>query len=581
MTCTLSIDEPRPFRSLVDIFIGWVNNTQANHQERIEIIESVLLKQYPGISWKLLLALLPGKTTVTSGLNRPIYQDWAIETERTVLIKDYQAYVSSIVDILFREVEKDLDNRLSDLLESLRNFDDKYQKKLIQRLKSVGIDNISPVVKEQVVDTLRKFISQSRKFSDVEWSANEELLIQWEKIIKNFEPDDIVSKNTYLFNDYFPDMLYPRVTKEFDHKQEEKLITQTRILAIDDVFEARCFDGIEKLIEQCSYPSFVGHSLSLSKYSDNFLGKIKEWIEKDDSKLLDAVRMYLSSKKKDDTWDYVDKLLNENSAWPTNVKTNLLLTLPVGERSFAIVEKQNDKVQKEYWHRLYRFSFFSGELNEAQYAAQKFLENDRPFAALAAVSQHLERHDNNKLDVNLIANILKHIIRAPKDIESPLNSSVHHQLLKAIRFIDNSQELSENEIVQIEWALLPIFRYDKFIPNRLSSIVATDPSVFAQLVIWAFRSEIDRKTDRVLDEETRNRAEMAHILLDKLNIIPGSSEGTGINTGVLNQWVNEVRRMLEEADRKKIGDDQIGNYLSNSPNGSDGVWPHETIRDVM
>jgi hypothetical protein len=33
----------RPFRSLVDIFLGWINNTQTTHSERIQIIEDILL----------------------------------------------------------------------------------------------------------------------------------------------------------------------------------------------------------------------------------------------------------------------------------------------------------------------------------------------------------------------------------------------------------------------------------------------------------------------------------------------------------------------------------------------------------
>jgi hypothetical protein len=50
---------------------------------------------------------------------------------------------------------------------------------------------------------------------------------------------------------------------------------------------------------------------------------------------------------------------------------------------------------------------------------------------------------------------------------------------------------------------------------------------------------------------------------------------------VLNQWVDEARKLLHDADRVKIGDDQIGSYLSHSPVGNDGVWPHESVRSVI
>jgi len=31
----------------------------------------------------------------------------------------------------------------------------------------------------------------------------------------------------------------------------------------------------------------------------------------------------------------------------------------------------------------------------------------------------------------------------------------------------------------------------------------------------------------------------------------------------------------------KIGDRCIGKLLSHSPTGNDGVWPHETVRDIL
>ena len=39
--------------------------------------------------------------------------------------------------------------------------------------------------------------------------------------------------------------------------------------------------------------------------------------------------------------------------------------------------------------------------------------------------------------------------------------------------------------------------------------------------------------------------------------------------------------MLKEADRTSIGDECIGEVLSGSPNGVDGIWPAEPIRQLM
>jgi hypothetical protein len=33
--------------------------------------------------------------------------------------------------------------------------------------------------------------------------------------------------------------------------------------------------------------------------------------------------------------------------------------------------------------------------------------------------------------------------------------------------------------------------------------------------------------------------------------------------------------------RLKIGDNKIGYYLSKSPKGEDGIWPHESVRNII
>jgi hypothetical protein len=316
-----------------------------------------------------------------------------------------------------------------------------------------------------------------------------------------------------------------------------------------------------------------------SKYSNDFHKKIEEWVERDDAKLLEVIRMCIASKQ-DGAWAYTEELLNSNPDWSTKIKTNLLLSLSVEERTFEIVHKQGNEIEKDYWSRLYNYVFSFKNASEAKYVATKFLEHDRHLAALGSVSQYLERGGSDEMDANLVANILKRIISDPSDIDGPLKPQFHRFLSNAIRFIEDSPELSDDEIAQIEWALLPVFRYDEFIPNRLSKMVAENASFFAQLVIWGFRSEKDKKGDRPLGEEMRNRAEVSLDLLRKLAILPGDSGGV-INSDVLNQWVDDARKLLQDADRVKIGDDQIGSYLSHSPVGNDGVWPQEAVRGVI
>ncbi|GAW86883.1 hypothetical protein bplSymb_SCF04401P006 [Bathymodiolus platifrons methanotrophic gill symbiont] len=69
-------------------------------------------------------------------------------------------------------------------------------------------------------------------------------------------------------------------------------------------------------------------------------------------------------------------------------------------------------------------------------------------------------------------------------------------------------------------------------------------------------------------------------LLDTLSILPGVV-GEDINKDILNSWVDEARAIFEESGLVDIGDSKIGTYLAGSQVGNDGIWPHESVRDVL
>lgn len=61
---------------------------------------------------------------------------------------------------------------------------------------------------------------------------------------------------------------------------------------------------------------------------------------------------------------------------------------------------------------------------------------------------------------------------------------------------------------------------------------------------------------------------------------PGLDNGV-LDAGHLDGWLDEARRRLAENNRAAIGDQLIGQVLSGSPPGVDGVWPAEPVREVI
>jgi hypothetical protein len=70
-------------------------------------------------------------------------------------------------------------------------------------------------------------------------------------------------------------------------------------------------------------------------------------------------------------------------------------------------------------------------------------------------------------------------------------------------------------------------------------------------------------------------------LLGSWRSVPGDHGEGAVDADTLAAWVARARELAQASGRKAIGDDMIGQMLSGSPHGPDGVWPHPAVRDLI
>jgi hypothetical protein len=76
-------------------------------------------------------------------------------------------------------------------------------------------------------------------------------------------------------------------------------------------------------------------------------------------------------------------------------------------------------------------------------------------------------------------------------------------------------------------------------------------------------------------------ASQAYGLLRIWNRVPGTGEKAMIDGAALESWVKEARILAERTGREEIADQKIGEILSASPAGDDGIWPAIPVREVI
>jgi hypothetical protein len=116
-------------------------------------------------------------------------------------------------------------------------------------------------------------------------------------------------------------------------------------------------------------------------------------------------------------------------------------------------------------------------------------------------------------------------------------------------------------------------------PQALFSILGNDPRLFVEFISRVYRGKSEPRRD--LDAHKAALAQNTWWILQNWRGLPGQRKDGTIDSHHLERWIRSARLAFAEVDRADIGDEQIGQILAASPQGSDGIWPAEPVRTII
>ncbi|GEM_PF-632121 len=587
--CPSEIHSSGPLNSLKEIYLGWVNNTSETHENRLHIIDTVLIKYYPEVTWKLLVSLLlEERGGFSSPINKPIYHNWADTLKKGVIIKDYYQYVKSVAGKLIDLVDHDPKSRWIELAKNVTRLPKESFYKFTDKLLTVKSEDLGDKVRIEIANELRSIISRHKEFEDREWALPKEAVCKLEEAFDYIIPDDLLLKNKYLFDEYVPKLINPIIKQKIDPQEREKIIENYRKDVLLKIYQMKEIDGIEKLTRECNFPTIVGTVIAKSEFKSKIESELMDWLESDEESLIIASQSFiLWCAILDESWgNLVSNQYNyRNKDWIVN----FLLGLPFGKNTFEILNRMDKEVTEVYWKKVNRYYLMDKDMGLINWVADQLLINGRPLNALDSTRVFYGSRHDVSLDCNLLVRILKKIASTnyPNSKQSitkaELISAIQirdHNILSAIEYIQEQGQLPKEEIVQIEWTYLPFLKYNSLKsvkPLYLEEKILNDPEFFVHLLSLVFEPE----TEGDLTATSKKvRAKNVWLLLSMISEIPGQQESS-INSEKLREWIHKAREYLEKLEILEIGDNQIGTILSNSPLGTDEIWPHEVVRDII
>ncbi|MDD5207344.1 MAG: hypothetical protein PHS17_18095, partial [Desulfobacterales bacterium] len=242
----------RPINSLHEIFLWWHPGTNSTIEAKLAAIDLILVRE-PNTGWDLLANLLPASShSISHMTSRPRWRDIGDLPKEVMTKRGQVKYLSAIVDRALDHVGSDPE-RWQGILHSLRFIGSILQEKALNLLRSIVQDQMPEDKKKALWENLRDYINDHRAFRDADWAVSEDLLKKMDDILSFVAPDDLVERNRWLFDEWFPDL--PSRSEEID--QNEKQVEELRQQAVQEILSTQDIEGLIKLGTSCKLPGFV------------------------------------------------------------------------------------------------------------------------------------------------------------------------------------------------------------------------------------------------------------------------------------------------------------------------------------
>lgn len=558
----------RPINSLITIFLPWLPQTISSIEKRKAAIKA-LNREQPKICWTLILKLLPNQHQTSFGSRKPVWRntipkDW----KKEVINKEYWEQVVFYAELAV-ELSKTDYAMLQELLEHLNNIPKIQFNNILTYLATDEIINLDETKRTPIWSKLIEFILKHRKFSDVDWALPSKVINEIEIVANKLAPKDPLNNYKRLFNTRGG---YDLFEEKGDWKEQQKKVLEKRIYAVKEIISKHNISALVDFSQTVGSPWNLGFSLGhcLDDSIDRYL--LPKHLNNKKSNIQQFLAGFIQGRFDSQGWDWFGGINLEK--WDMEEIAQILKYHPFVFETWERVERFIKKDENLYWSNVQVNPYRSD--NKLNYVIDKLLAYNRPIAAIDCLYYQL----NNKRELDW-KQVIKALAKALNSNESS-NQIDSYQITELIKAMQISNEISPEDLFQVEWRYLPLLDKDNNAePKLLENKLASDPAFFCEVIRLVFRSNKDRKKKKKVSKDKKALAENAFRLLNEWHTPPGTDTKKIFSEKLFRQWIDYVVESCKESGHLDIALQQIGDVLIYSPSDPDGLWINKIIAEVL
>jgi hypothetical protein len=563
----------RPINSLREILLPWHPGTNANLNERIEVLD-LIIKKDPEVGWKVMKALMPSSHQVSNPIHKPLWKDFGnsrkTKVKRSEIINAYQEYIKRALD-----TANDKPERWLDLIDYYINLPDMNKKSVEEGLIKLSEKVISENKRKLIWDKLRVLINQNKKYSEASWALPKDRLERLNEILDLYKPHDSMKQIEWLFNDYYPDLPYPY--KNYDREIEK--LKEIRESKINDLWQKEGEQGLFKLINEVEYPELIATVIinvvdNLDKVYEIF---INTNMGSERQRRFSSALSGVSYNRYGESW--LKKILSYSRNNTVMDTVNALLPFPDSKNTYEFISSLGIEVEEQYWKR--RPGIIRSDSEKVlKMAIDNMVDiGKRAIDIIPLLAQNIKIVSTDK-----IFKILELALNELNEGEKPSNmSDLGYWIEKLFNLMYSNPEVDKFKLAKYEYSYVP-FLTRGFDKKRLAlhELLASSPEFFITLICDLYKPHSGERDSCEDKKNAKIKAEFAWKILNSWDCPPGVSNEGKVDGEELRKWVEAARESAVENDRLAVAEQHIGNVLFYLPEDPDDhVWPHKELRKLI
>jgi len=543
--------------TLEKVVTDWARFSAGHWDDKAAVVKWAL-EEYPDVGWRLVETVLLSQRFFLLPYE-PVYRDWNVEKTRAP-VEERAAYIHEVLQSAIPLAECRVDHWLCllSVLESVPHRDRLMVVEALQSTVSRGQWDADELL--EVWLFIKAFVGRHEASPQATWALNAEQLQPLIDGMSALELRDDPRRFAWLFDD--------KITITIDGLSMwddgfSDSLHKARTGAIDATLN-QGFDQLRVLVEYVKNPFAVGQFLAQTGFG--LEAEVLAWLAGESPALREAASTYIRriAERRGALW--ARAVLNSDSL-ALEGKKRFVVALPAEKEYWGVVDELGSSLSQIYWENMNVFLIKDGEGEEA---VERLLEHGCASQTISLLVWML--HDGQELVVAQVVEAMSGLIESSgqKGVQD-----LSYEVAELLTWLE--RETPEHPgLPMLEFQFFD-YVFDHEPANTLYEYLGNSPDRFVFLVKRLFSAH---------DDEMSKEAQSAYLrrcwsILYHWQRLPGLRDDGTIDGEHLTKWINDVRTRLNADGNERDYDSQIGEVLASSPDGKDGMWPAEEVRDLL